>query len=215
MICLTTGVLGVIVLAISFGTTSSCGQQAPGLQPLESTVPITYFVADGAGQKGYRTSDNQLALWALQAWERNAPAGVRFVASSESTALVRVYWTESNDGGYGEMRPLLVGGSRGAAVFIQPDVESLGGDIAQRTRADDLLRDSIVYLTCLHELGHALGLDHTRDFRDIMYFFGYGGDVVAYFQRYRSQIHSRSDIPAVSGLSAGDVTRLRALYSRR
>src|SRR5204863_2403796 len=85
-------------------------------------------------------------------------------------AVVRLYWAESNEGQYGEMRPLIVGGRRGAAVYIRPDTDSLGEDIARRARADALLRDSIVYLTCVHELGHALGLTHTSDFRDIMYF---------------------------------------------
>jgi hypothetical protein len=45
-----------------------------------------------------------------------------------------------------------------------------------------------------------------------MYFFGYGGDIVEYFSRYRRQLKSRSDIPSVSGLSDADITRLKALH---
>jgi len=47
-----------------------------------------------------------------------------------------------------------------------------------------------------------------------MYYFGYGGDVVGYFSRYRAQLHSRNDIAVVSGLSDGDVSRIKAIYSR-
>ena len=113
------------------------------------------------------------------------------------------------------MRPLVVGGRGGAAVYIRPDMDGLGPEIAQRARRDDLLRETIVYLTCLHELGHALGLAHTAAFDDIMYFFGYGGDIVEFFGRYRRQLRSRGDIARVAGLSDADIKRLRALYPGR
>ena len=63
-------------------------------------------------------------------------------------------------------------------IYVLPDTRMLGRDIEAATRADHLLRDSIVYLTCLHESGHALGLPHTAAFADIMYTFRYGGDIV-------------------------------------
>ena len=47
---------------------------------------------------------------------------------------------------------------------------------------------------------------------DIMYFFGFGGDIPGFFGRYRDEVRSRDDIANVSGLSAGDLTQLRALY---
>jgi hypothetical protein len=137
------------------------------------------------------------------------------MAAPESRALIRVYWADPIDGQYGEMRPIVVDGRQGAAVYIRPDISALGPDVARQARQDRLFRDTIVYLTCVHELGHALGLAHTSDYRDIMYFFGYGGDLVEYFARYRRQLGSRRDIQSVSGQSAGDVARLRAIYSVR
>ncbi len=204
-----------LCLSVFFLLRANAGA-APLPQTLENKNPISYFIANGAGKPGYHSTDRELARWALDAWQRSASNEFRFAPSAtESAALVRVYWAGPDSGEYGEMRPITVGSRQGAAVFIRPDIDSLGEGIAGRARADTLLRDSIVYLTCVHELGHALGLAHTRDFRDIMYFFGYGGDVVEYFGRYRDQIHTRADIARVSGLSEADKDRIRAIYGHQ
>lgn len=202
----------LLPLVVLVAARAAASYQAPLVVPAGS--PITTFVAEGAKGTGFRASDPELARWAFDAWQRSAASGFRFQPSSESDAIVRLYWAGPTGGEYGEMRPLDVGGRRGAAVFIRPDMEALGVDIAERAAADPLLRETIVYLTCVHELGHALGLQHTSDVRDVMYFFGYGGDIVEYFSRYRRQLRSRASIASVSGLSDGDLRRLKALYSR-
>jgi hypothetical protein len=201
----------VVSLFVAAAAVRATRMQTTG-RVLDRATPVTYFIADGTADTGFRPADRQLAQWALEAWQRNAGGALRLEPAPERDALIRVYWVGPSDGQYGEMRPLRVGGRDGAEVFIRPDIEALGPDIADRARRDVLMRESIVYLTCLHELGHALGLAHTSDFRDIMYFFGYGGDIVAYFDRYRRQLGSRRDIAAASGLSPGDVSHLRALY---
>jgi len=177
---------------------------------------VTYFIAAPPADVEVSPGDAELALWALESWQRAAAGALTFVrAADEEQALVRVYWAPAAGGQYGEMRPLEVDGRRGAAVYIRPDTAALGEDIAQRARLDALFRDTIVYLTCLHELGHALGLSHTADFADVMYFFGFGGDIPEFFGRYRSTLHERADIRSASGLSAGDLDRLEGLYGGR
>ncbi len=206
-------VVSTLVVAAALWTAPGRAFQVREPQPLDASEPIPYYIADGAGRAGFRPADRELAAWALAAWQRHAGAALGLVAApQEATALVRLYWADPREGQYGEMRPLIVRGRNGAAVYIRPDMDGLGPAIARRAAEDDLLRDSIVYLTCLHELGHALGLAHTASFADIMYFFGYGGDIVEYFGRYRRQLRSRNDIARVSGLSDADIKRLRGLY---
>lgn len=45
-----------------------------------------------------------------------------------------------------------------------------------------------------------------------MYSFGYGGDIVEYFARYRRRVGLRDDIRSVSGLSDADIKKLRSLH---
>lgn len=174
---------------------------------------VTFYIETPPTDEHSRPGDEELALWALESWQRALGGALTFVRSAdEDSALVRVHWAPAAGGQYGEMRALDVDGRRGAAVFIRPDMDALGDEIAARAKLDALFRDTIVYLTCLHELGHALGLVHTDDFADVMYFFGFGGDIGEYFGRYRRLLRERIDIRSASGLSAGDLRQLEDLY---
>ena len=176
---------------------------------LALAVDLPYWIEPRAG------GDGELAEWALQSWERASGGGLHFVRSStREAALVRVLWVTGRDGLYGEMRPINVNGKRGAELYVRPEMDGLGPEIEAAARKDRLLRDAIVYLTCLHESGHGLGLPHTGGFDDIMYSFGYGGDIAEYFGRYRRKLSGRDDIKKHSGMSPGDEQHLQRLFDR-
>src|SRR6185295_14206809 len=137
---------------------------------------------------------------------------LRFAAASADAPRLRIKWVGSREGQHGET-VRAPGNRRASIVYIRPDTESLGPAVAEPARLDPLLRDSIVYLTCLHELGHAIGLTHTADDRDIMYSFQFGGDVRAYFYHYRDLLKRREDIAITPGLSVNDIERIRGVFA--
>ncbi|MBV8818943.1 MAG: matrixin family metalloprotease [Acidobacteriaceae bacterium] len=172
----------------------------PGLQTYEYWVEPCK-PSESACEEG----DTALADWSMEAWQRASDGHLKFAkVASEKQAQIRLYWAGARQGLYGEARPIWVDGKRGAEVYVLP----------AHVDGDRLLRDTIVYLTCLHETGHALGLDHTNQFADIMYSFQYGGDIPEYFGRYRRKLKSRADIRSESGMSPADREHLAAVLKR-
>ncbi len=174
------------------------------LTALHAADQITYSIEECRPGSGCEAGDLELARWALAAWQRESNNAVVFTESAlPANARFRLHWVSGNQNLYGETRPFMAGGKRGANIYVLPETH---------VTSDRLLRDAIVYLTCVHESGHALGLQHTDEFADIMYTFANGGDIAAYFGRYRELLKSRADIPKHSGISEADRLAIRALY---
>ena len=144
-------------------------------------------------ETGCRAADTDLAQWAMEAWKSVSDGKLKVVRTTDkSSAQIRFFWITTREGLYGE--------TRGGDIYVRPD------------SGEGLLRDTVVYLTCLHEAGHALGLRHTAEFDDIMYNFQYGGDIGEYFGRYRRKLSRREDIRRYSGVSASDRKQLAATF---
>jgi hypothetical protein len=151
-------------------------------------------------QAACEAGDADLARWALAAWQEASASRLHFVETkTRADAVLRVVWAGKNSGLYGEAVPIFVNGRRGSELHIL---------LPEPNRDDTLLRDTVVYLTCLHESGHALGLRHTSAFADIMYSFQFGGDIGEYFGRYRRKLTTREDIRKNPGMSPADRTTL-------
>jgi len=119
---------------------------------------------------------------------------------------IRIYFNGAG-GNYGETRPHI-----DASGLIDAAEVNIAADAP--IDVDPLTRGIVVYLTALHELGHALGLEHTRNFDDIMYLFRQPGDGPRYFGNYRRLLQSADDIGTAkaTGLSTNDVKALTDLY---
>jgi len=144
-----------------------------------------------------KPGDADLARWAFTAWENASKGRLHFVETKDrAAAQIQVVWITSSAGLYGETDGKIVN------VSLPEGIK------------DPLLRDTIVYLTCLHESGHAIGLPHTANFDDIMYNFQYGGDIQEYFARYRRKLSTRDDIKKTPGLSPTDQAKIAVATSR-
>ena len=147
---------------------------------------------------------------AMQTWTRASGGALTLRRTFlPAGAGIQVHFNGAG-GNYGETLPHI-----GANGLIDRAEVNIAADAP--IEVDALTRDIIVYLTALHELGHALGLDHTRNFGDIMYLFRQPGDGPRYFGNYRKLLRTADDIGSAkaTGLSAYDVDTLQALYNGR
>jgi hypothetical protein len=192
-------VVGIAVLGAVVWTHQHPLERLPRW-PVRATIPV--WVDARAAPMGA----DVLVGKALVTWTRAARG--RFVlepTTSRDAALVRVRFAQA-DGIYGETSPHI---DRATGLIGSAEVL-----IAGRVEGDTAWQRIVIYLTALHELGHALGLPHTSAFDDIMYSFRRPDDGERYFGAYQRRLRSSADIGTehATGLSPADIAALERLY---
>lgn len=142
---------------------------------------------------------------AMKTWTAAADGRFTLVKAWESTAPVRLHFM-SADYRYGVTSPRV---NPQTGLIVKAEVA-----VAADAGRDALERQIVVYLTALHEIGHAIGMEHTADISTIMYLFREPGDGAKFFGAFRARLKSADDIgsAAATGLSPDDVAALKKLY---
>ena len=177
-------------------------QRGPGVRWPSGAVITVWVDPDEAPADAGQLVERAMATWT------HASGGAFTLAkvADRNAAPVRVHFV-TGDTTYGEAAPRV---DRATGRIASAEVQisgNMGGDL--------LTQRIVLYLTALHELGHALGLPHTDDFNDIMYSFRRPDDGERYFGAYRRRLRGLADIgsAAATGLSAKDLRALRELYA--
>ncbi len=151
--------------------------------------PITVYVKDGTGIEGYRTEYEESLRQAFDEWTEATAGKIKFVfVTNPSTAQMSVQWTNDLHAPAMTAEAGIARTSFGANGIENAEISLLTLDPLK----DGPLGKNQLFNTCLHEIGHALGLQGHSPYPD---------DIMS------------GTLIVQQGLSARDVRTINQLYS--
>ncbi|HEY9786284.1 MAG TPA: matrixin family metalloprotease [Candidatus Obscuribacterales bacterium] len=144
----------------------------------QERFPLKVHIEDGRGVKGYRPSFSQYIVEALDTWNKASGGKLGYkLVENPSEADLRVRWTsdpvtimennrERGEAGITRLQ---------SEVSDEPVPKIVSAEILIGTVASwygkGVVDEEEVKGTCIHEVGHAMGISgHSRNVNDIMYF---------------------------------------------
>lgn len=140
-----------------------------------SQPPLRVFI--GGGDQGFRSSFPGLFASAMNEWASASNGKIRWTrASDPSSADITVQWNSRVNGSEpesGETRTRFGVGPEGYRVITHASISI----VTMPNGA--AVTDAEMRKICLHEIGHALGLKHSSNTGDIMYWQSNGAQLSA------------------------------------
>lgn len=140
-----------------------------------SRMPIRVFIASGAGVPGYQNTYNQDLMDAFSQWAMGSQNRIAFSLSNDpSQSDIYCEWTGDPNRVVEHGRPVEGGLTKlnGQPLPNGMDVGIISAKVTILTNRNGMpLSDNDMRKVCLHEVGHALGINgHSNNNTDVMFF---------------------------------------------